>query len=170
MTVLRNSGQFATRLQCRHHNYSSLDHWALVKSRVAIRDVYLRNFRLNREFSVISGWTGNFDSFSIQNSVIQTTSWAYLRAFLELFHDTGSDAQPVSCPPGVRAERLHVRNLRLKITCKSLSILVIISGICQGLEIEGITVATLQMTYESMTINSQSCTPLSIARRFVQRI
>ena len=146
MTVLRNSGQFATRLQCRHHNYSSLDHWALVKSRVAIRDVYLRNFRLNREFLVISGWTGNFDSFSIQNSVIQTTSWAYLRAFLELFHDTGSDAQP-----GVRAERLHVRNLRLKITCKSLSILVIISGICQGLEIEGITVATMQMTFQSMT-------------------
>ena len=44
-----------------------------------------------------------------------------------------------------------MRNLRLKITCKSLSILVIISGICQGLEIEGITVATLQMTYQSMT-------------------
>ena len=41
--------------------------------------------------------------------------------------------------------------LRLYSALKSLSILVIISGICQGLEIEGITVATLQMTYESMT-------------------
>ena len=41
---------------------------------------------------------------------------------------------------------------RLYSALKSLSILVIISGIYQGLEIEGITVATLQMTYESMTI------------------
>ena len=41
--------------------------------------------------------------------------------------------------------------LRLYSALKSLSILVIISGICQGLEIEGITVATMQMTFQSMT-------------------
>ena len=41
--------------------------------------------------------------------------------------------------------------LRLYSALKSLSILVIISGICQGLEIEGITFATMQMTFQSMT-------------------
>ena len=41
--------------------------------------------------------------------------------------------------------------LRLYSALKSLSILDIISGICQGLEIEGITVATMQMTIQSMT-------------------